>query len=71
MVSPARKELAHKIKEALRSQARAPRMYRVAKKHSFIDIPLVPIQDTGDGKVEEIHTSFTVTVSTVQASLSL
>ncbi|XP_053393937.1 regulator of G-protein signaling 22-like isoform X3 [Mercenaria mercenaria] len=61
VVSAAKKELAKKIKEALRSQARTPRIYRVAKKHSFIDIPLIPIEHEKEAENQEIHTSFTVT----------
>lgn len=63
VVSEAKKELAKKIKEALRSQARTPRIYRVAKKHSFIDIPLIPIENGKGPENQEIHTSFAVTVS--------
>ncbi|XP_052776517.1 regulator of G-protein signaling 22-like isoform X2 [Mya arenaria] len=61
VVSHAKKELAQKIKEALRSQARKLKIYRVAKKHSFINIPLIPIEDDKEPKNQEIHTSFSVT----------
>ncbi|XP_060585737.1 regulator of G-protein signaling 22-like isoform X3 [Ruditapes philippinarum] len=61
VVSVAKKELAKKIKEALRSQARTPRIYRVAKKHSYIDIPLIPIENEKEPENQEIHTSFAVT----------
>ncbi|KAL4236453.1 GTPase activator [Mactra antiquata] len=61
VVCAAKKELANKIKEALRTQARTPRIYRVAKKHSYIDIPLIPIEDEKITENQEIHTSFSVT----------
>ncbi|XP_052256163.1 regulator of G-protein signaling 22-like isoform X3 [Dreissena polymorpha] len=61
VLSPAKKELARQIKEALRSQNRTPRIYRIAKKHSFMDIPLIPMEDDKEPKNLEIHTSFTVT----------
>jgi len=62
VVSHAKKELAKRIKEALRSQTRTPKMYRVAKKHSFMDIPLIPMEEDKGPKNTEINTSFTVMV---------
>ena len=62
MVSPARQELAQQIKAAVRSQRRTPKMYRWAKRHAFMDIPLVPIVPLPGPEKVEIDTSFTVTV---------
>lgn len=63
VVSNAKKQLAQQIKAAIRSQRRTPRMYHVAKLHSFIDIPLIPIEEPMGPEKVEIDTSFTVTVS--------
>ncbi|XP_046585614.1 LOW QUALITY PROTEIN: regulator of G-protein signaling 22-like [Haliotis rubra] len=61
VVNNAKKELAQQIKAAIRSQRRTPRMYHVAKLHSFIDIPLIPIEEPMGPEKVEIDTSFTVT----------
>ncbi|KAK7502187.1 hypothetical protein BaRGS_00006551 [Batillaria attramentaria] len=61
VVSDARQELAQQIKAAIRSQRRTPRMYRVAKQHAFIDIPLIPIVPPEGPEKMEIDTSFSVT----------
>ncbi|KAL8596666.1 hypothetical protein ACOMHN_032608 [Nucella lapillus] len=61
VVSEARLALANQIKAAIRSQRRMPRIYRVAKQHSFIDIPLIPIVPLEGLERMEIDTSFSVT----------
>ncbi|XP_074640881.1 regulator of G-protein signaling 22-like [Tubulanus polymorphus] len=60
VVNNARKELSKKIKTAVRSQKRRNRIYRPVKKHSYIDIPLIPIEDVPAPPAEEIDTTFTV-----------
>ena len=63
VVSNAKKDLAQQIKTAMRLQKRTPRIYKVAKKHSFIDIPLFPIDNVAEADNVEINTSFAVMVS--------
>ena len=70
VVTDAKKDLAQQIKTAMRSQKRTPRIYKVAKKHSFIDIPLFPIEIPTDTDNVEINTSFTVTVSLKTGNLT-
>lgn len=67
VVSEARLELAQKIKAALRSQRKMPRIYKVTKQHSFIDIPLIPIVPPEGPEKMEIDTSFNVTVGGVNS----
>ncbi|XP_069127158.1 regulator of G-protein signaling 22-like isoform X2 [Argopecten irradians] len=57
----AKKELSKKIKAAIRSQKHTNKIYRVVKKHSFIDIPLIPIEEPEGPENVEINTTFTVT----------
>ena len=66
VVSDAKKDLGKQIKTAMRSQKRTPRIYKVAKKHSFIDIPLIPIDNVVENNNVEINTSFTVMVGTLK-----
>ncbi|XP_076441403.1 regulator of G-protein signaling 22-like isoform X3 [Babylonia areolata] len=61
VVSEERRALATQIKAAVRSQRRTPGIYRVAKRHAFIDIPLVPIVPPELPDRMEIDTSFCVT----------
>ncbi|KAL8572507.1 hypothetical protein ACOMHN_019546 [Nucella lapillus] len=61
VVSEARKEVTQQIKAALRSQRRTPRMYRVARQHAFVPIPLIPIIPAEGPEKMEIDTSFSVT----------
>ncbi|ESO87501.1 hypothetical protein LOTGIDRAFT_235002 [Lottia gigantea] len=61
VVTDAKKELAKQIKAAVRSQTPRKKMYRVVKNHSFIDIPLIPIEESEGPEKVEIDTSFTVT----------
>ncbi|XP_060077454.1 regulator of G-protein signaling 22-like [Ylistrum balloti] len=61
VATDAKKELSKKIKAAIRSQKNTNKIYRVAKKHSFIDIPLIPIEEPEGPENVEINTSFTVT----------
>ncbi|XP_070194884.1 regulator of G-protein signaling 22-like isoform X2 [Littorina saxatilis] len=61
VVSEARHALAQQIKAAIRSQRRTPNIYRVAKRHAFIDIPLIPIVTPDGPEKMEIDTSFSVT----------
>ena len=66
VVSNAKKDLGKQIKTAMRSQKRTPRIYKVAKKHSFIDIPLIPIDNVVETNNVEINTIFTVMVGTLK-----
>lgn len=63
MVTNAKQELAKQIKSAIRSQRRSAKIYDVVKHHSFIDIPLFPIEDPKESENEEINTMYNVTVS--------
>ena len=71
VVSDAKKDLALQIKTAMRAQKRTPRIYKVAKKHSFIDIPLIPIDNSTEADNVEINTSFTVMVGPHYANMSV
>ncbi|XP_033738546.1 regulator of G-protein signaling 22-like isoform X2 [Pecten maximus] len=61
VATDAKKELSKKIKAAIRSQKHTSKIYRVVKKHSFIDIPLIPIEEPEGPENVEINTTFTVT----------
>ena len=64
VVSDGKQKLARQIKEAVRSQNLTARMYRVARRHAFSDIPIIPIEDVETGPEEvKIDTSYQVTVS--------
>ncbi|XP_064626526.1 regulator of G-protein signaling 22-like isoform X3 [Lineus longissimus] len=60
VVNNAHQDLSKKIKAAVRSSKRTPKIYRVAKHHSFVAIPLIPIEDEVMPDLEEIDTSFIV-----------
>ncbi|KAK6179499.1 hypothetical protein SNE40_011844 [Patella caerulea] len=61
VVNNAKKDLARQIKAAVRSQQKKKKMYKVAKDHSYIDIPLIPIEEIEGPEKIEIDTTFTVT----------
>lgn len=64
VVTKAKKELSEQLKAAILSQKSTPKIYRVVKKHSFMPIPLIPIEDEVENPLnQEINTAYTVTVS--------
>ena len=62
VVTGAKRELSKQIKSVVRSQRRKSKIYKVVKHHSFIDIPLIPIENVDGYGHMEINTSFIVTV---------
>lgn len=62
VVDGAKQKVAKRLKAAIRASKGVPKIYRPAQRHSFSTISLIPLEGSSTSNVEEIDTSFSVTM---------